>query len=277
MAIRNFGSKQSNAINYQVRRLATGKSIFATDCEPTDPAAIQMTRAKNSTTGKFMKGDSFYVKGDNAIQGTINFAAVQEGFEAPAKNLTIGLKSVDESGKKVTEFLKLSLVSSTGRINDATARLLVALQKADLGEEILVAIHTFEHKAGDDMGDDSGRKWEKDGDRTIISAYQEHLKSADNVHGIIAVPRDAVFKQPRFAFSGGKTTALAEGEAVPAGAQVLYDHEAAAKYAAGVANDLMGRIRPSDAPASQPPASNEEHGDDMSFGDDAPVTGMRQR
>lgn len=280
MAVKNFGGSKNNAVNYGIRTLENGNRIFVTECEATDPGAIKFTRQKDSPSGAFKAGDVFYAKGGNAISGVLKGLWVRDGFGGgAAKELNVGFASINEKGEPVTEFVKLPLVSDKGRLDNATARVLIAMNKADLGEEVALAVHTFKHKAGEKIvnakGEDTGKVWEKDGANVVMSLYQEHLSSEHNPNGRVTLEAGEHYTQPTFFVKGKEVVTITHETKVPEGAVVQYDVENAAGFYADIVNSVMSRI--GDAAKAAPPAANNVSDDDMTFGGDAEEQAARTR
>lgn len=267
MAVKNFGGNNNSSVNYSIRTLDSGNRIFVTECDPTDKDAIKFTRQKDGTN--FKAGDDFYAKGGNVVSGVLKGVWVHNGYNSDvAKDLAIGLASTDASGKVVTEFVKLPLMNDKGRLDNATVRVLAALNKADLGEEIDLAIHTFKHKAGDKItnaaGEDTGKVWEKDGVNIVMSVYQPHLVTNDNKNGRIAIPKDEHYTQPTFYVDKSKVIQITPGVTkVKEGAIVQYDTEDATAFYDSLVKSIVSKV--GDASKLAPPAASP---DDMQFGDD---------
>lgn len=270
MAVRNFGNNNSKSVNYGIRTLDSGNRIFVTECDQTDKDAIKFTRQKDGNG--FKAGDEFYAKGGNAIAGVLKGAWIRNGFGSDvAKELNLGFASADESGKVVTEFVKLPLMNDKGRIDNATARALIALNKAELGEEVALAIHTFKHKAGDKItnaaGEDTGKVWEKDGANVVLSVYQDHLATDDNPNGRIGIAKDEYYTQPTFFVKGKDVISITPETKVPEGAVVQYDTEDATAFYDGLVKSIMSKV--GDASKDAPPAERTSvSDDDVQFGDE---------
>jgi len=276
MAVKNFGAKQnSDAVNYSVRQLPNGDRFFATECDAGDTGAVSLTRQKDSPSGKFKAGDVFYCKGGNSISGVIKGLWVRDGYGGgAAKELSIGFASTDESGKVSREFLKMGLLDEKGRVDSNTARFLIALNKADLGEEITLAVHTFKHKAGDKMSDKTDAVWEKDGVSTVMSVYQQHLATQDNPNGRIMLEHADYYNQPTFYVKGKDVIGLKQGEKAPAGALVNYDAEDATAFYSSAVEAVNSKVVKDDKFASNTAPVSE---DDTSFGDESADAAARSR
>lgn len=279
MAVKNLFFNKGSSKNYKVRVQEDGIRIFATECEATEPGAIKFIHSKNGNN--FKAGDPFYATGGNVINGVLNGAWVKDGFKPSTKKsvrtkeLTLGFKSVDKDNNVTVDFLQLPLLNDEGRINSDVARLLVALNKADLGEDLSVVIHTFKHKAGDVMNEKTGVKWEKDGYNTKLSAYQDHKVTDENKRGIIKVEKDELYVQPKRYemdgedFSSDRVVVQITPETkVPEGAVIRYNTEDAAAFYTGIVAAINSKIGVTDKDAPTESASNTVDDDDMQFSDD---------
>lgn len=269
MGVGHFGGQRDATASYSMRKLADGKRIFATECQGGEPGAIEMVRQKDGKRHK--AGDIFYVKGGNAINGVIKGMWIRPGYNGAGKELSIGFASDDGTGKMVREFLQLPLLNEDGRIDNATARFLAALDKIDLGEEVTLAVHTFHHKAGDKMSENSDKVWEKDGDSVLLSVYQPHLATEDNPNGKIALEKSDFYVQPTFFIKGKQVIDITPDVKVPADAKVQYNGEDADAYATAKVEAVMSKVARDDK-FQAPPAGGESGGpaseDDMRFGEE---------
>jgi hypothetical protein len=285
MAVKNFGgNKFADSVNYGIRGLPDGRRAFMTECGANDQGAVQMTRTKDGIHHKV--GDIFYCKGGNAIGGLVKGLWVRDGYQTTVgKELNVGFSSVNEEGKVEREFLKLSLVSDDGRIDTQTAAFLAALNKAELGEEITLAVHTFTHKAGDLMNKEEpdGKKWDKDGYTTMLKVYQEHLKTDDNPHGGITVAATERYVQPSDYVKGKDVIELGLGEKPPVGIKVQYDAESAAEFYSGVVASVTAKVGSDhkfDEAAKKVPVDSDDDrvfGGEQGEGDDEVRTRMANR
>jgi hypothetical protein len=278
MAVKNFGGTRGEAENYGLRKV-NDQMLFLTMCAAGDEGAIQMTRTKDGAHHKV--GDTYFMRGGNAVSGRLSYIAVKDGYPAGgvSKELSIGFAPEKEGGKM--EFVTLPLVNDKHKINDATRRLLPALLKAELGEEITIAASIFNHKAGEEMKDREGNvigTRESDGYATYLTAYQDHLITPENKNGKIVVDHDEMFVQERLIQKGRELVALAADERAPKDSVITYDEGVAERYARDVVDQVKARLPKNEkmeqaankvASSEQPPISD----DDIQFGDEpAPAT-----
>lgn len=264
MGVKNFGKNNNTAAtNYSVRTLPDGKRSFMTECSADTQGAIALVRSKDGKNHK--AGDEFFCRGGNAIGGVVNGFWLRDGYQSTvAKELNIGFSSIGDDGKPVREFLQLSLMDDKGRIDSNTARALIALNKAELGEEVTLAIHTFLHKAGDTVREGEDAVWSKDGYITVLSAYQDHLATDENPNGRIGIEENERYNQPRYYVKGKDVIELGVGEKAPAGATEQFDADNAMEFLNGVIASLGSKVVKTENLAP----SHTDTDDDHQFGGD---------
>lgn len=244
MAAKNFGGgKNMTFNNYNVRTLPDGKRAFMTECAATDEGAVQMTRVKDGKNHS--AGDIYFCKGGNAMAGLLKSISAVDGYQTTVgKQLKLGFASVNEaSGEIERDSLQLGLVNDDGRIDRATASLLAAINKVEVGEEVMVAIHTFLHKAGDKMNDEPDSPvWSEDGYTVHLNAYQPHLATEDNPNGKIGLEAEDYYTQPSYYVKGASVIPLGRGEKPPVGIKASYDTENAAEFYSTIVQSVSASI-----------------------------------
>lgn len=229
--IQTTGNKNA-AINYRLRKMSNGDQLFATEVSAGTPGAIEMTRTKASPSGRFAIGDKFFVQAGNTLLGKVGGLFVKEAFGGgPGRDLSLLLNSSDAEGNKVAEFLQLSLLDDKGRVDRASAELLARLKNANSDEDMALSVYTFHHKAGDKMGDNSDKVWDKPGSSMTLSVYQQSLISETNPKGSVRVESDQYYRQPVSIIKGNQLVKLEAGEKAPDGAVPIYDGESAVTFA----------------------------------------------
>lgn len=264
MAVKNFGGNRSDAVNYDMRKIGN-QMMFVTQCQPGDEGAIQLTRSKDGKNHK--AGDVYYVKGGNAIGGKLVYIGVQDGFQGAARNLVVGLT---ENGGPI-DFVRLPLVNEKNKINDATRRLLPALAKVDLGEELTLAAFCFEHKAGDEIKNKEGEVVgirDSDGYSAYLNVYQEHMKTADNENGKISAAPNEMFVQERLVQKGRSLVALEKGEKAPEGAVITYDEGVAEQYAKQIVAGIVAKMPRREKTEQHAKQAAPDHVEDVAFGEE---------
>lgn len=273
MAVKNFGKGNTEANNYALRTLPNGSRAFVMECGAGDAGAIEMKTAKEGKKGP--AGTIYYASGGNSISGLVKYVGEKAGFGGGlAKELSIGFSSLDENGKIVRDFLQLPLIDEKGRIDKSSAKVLSLLEKAELGEEVTLAVFTFKHKVGEKMSEGSDKVWEKDGFDSVMSMYQAHLQSEANPNGTIKLEAADYYNQPSFYVKGQSVVNLGQGEHPPVGVDgkpaypVIYNAEDAASFIGGVISSIKSKLSLDDKFVQATQNASSVIDDDAAFGDD---------